>query len=103
VRQRLAREQPMQAPLLTPQIGNDIPGPLGPADGSQQLILAHFEKERQQAPPPSLPPPSPDKLARQYLQHSGYDIGELDAAASLLRSADQNNNWERQMTGKLNQ
>lgn len=102
VRQRLAHEVPIRTPMLPPQIGNDIAGPLGPADGSQQLILAHFEKERQQATP-SLPPPSPEKLAKQYLQHAGYGASEFDGAAALLRGADQNNDWERQMAGKVGQ
>lgn len=103
VRRRLAQDSPPLPPLLPPQIGNDIPGPLGPADGSQELILARFEKDRQRASGPSLPLPSPEKMARLYLQNAGYNASDFDAAASLLRSADQNTNWQRQMTGKLGQ
>jgi hypothetical protein len=98
---RSARAVSPRPPMLTPSVGNDIGGRFGTADGSDQMILARYEKD-QRASQPSLPPPmAPDKLARVYLQNAGFNPKEFDAAAPLLRAARQNDTWEQQMTGKL--
>jgi predicted Zn-dependent protease len=98
---RSARVVATRPPLLTPHVGNDNGGTFGPADGTDQIILAHYEKERRESQQALPAPPAPDKLARVYLQNAGFNPKEFDAAAPLLRAARQNDTWEQQMTGKL--
>ncbi len=93
---------PERPPLLTPRVGNDIGGSFGSADGTDRMILARYEKDRQQAQR-ALTAPQPDSLARLYLRNAGYDAKDLDAVAPLLRQADQNDSVEQLMTGKTGQ
>jgi hypothetical protein len=98
-REKPARSLPERTPLMSPSVGNDIGGRFGSADGTDQMILARYDKERRQAQQPA-PPPPPASLARTYMQSAGYDPKDLDAVAPLLRKADQNNSLEQLMTGK---
>ncbi len=97
---KLSRKLPEPPPLISPRVGNDIGGPLGSADRTDQMVLAHMEKERQQAQQALPPPPPPETVARVYLQNAGYEAKDLDAVAPLLRQADQNDSLESLMTGK---
>jgi hypothetical protein len=94
---RPARALADRAPLMSPRVGNDIGGNFGDAGGTEQMILARYEKDRQQA---RQPPPSPDLLAGGYLQSAGFNPGDLATVRPLLRKAEQNNSLEQQMTGK---
>ena len=96
---RPARTLADRSPLMSPRVGNDIGGNFGDAGGTEQMILARHEKDRQQAhQPPS--PPSADLLARSYLQSAGFNPGDLTTVRPLLRKAEQNNSLEQQMSGK---
>lgn len=102
--EQMAKTRPARAladrpPLMSPRVGNDIGGNFGDAGGTEQMILARYEKDRQhshQAPPP----PPADLLARGYLQSAGFNPGDLTIVRPLLRKAEQNNSLEQQMTGK---
>jgi hypothetical protein len=98
---RTTRNAQDRPPMMDPHVGNDIGGTFGQANGMDQIILARAEANRRQPRQPLPPPPAPDKLARLYLQNAGYSAANLDTVAPLLRSAEQNNTWEQQMTGKL--
>jgi hypothetical protein len=102
--EQIAKARPMRAlpdrpPLMTPRVGNDIGGTFGTADGTDQMLLVHYEKEHRSAQQP-LPPPPPESLARGYLQTAGFNPKDLETVTPLLRKADQNNSLEQSMTGK---
>lgn len=89
-------------PLMNPRIGNDNNGTFGSPDGSDQMILYHYEKEREQTSPlPAAPPPA-STLARMYLKDAGFDPKTLDTVAPLLRKAEKQSSMELSMTGKSN-
>jgi hypothetical protein len=98
---RPIREAAERPPILTPRIGNDIGGTFGTADGTDQMIMARYEKDRKQnrSPLASAPPP-PENLARLYLQGAGFDPKTLDSVTPLLRQADKENTLEQTMTAK---
>jgi predicted Zn-dependent protease len=106
VTEQMVQARPTRPPLsasllLNPPIGNDMGGTLAAADGSNQLIATHFEKEweqsRQTLP---APPPPPEELARKYLSNAGFDSKMLDNVMPLLRKADKQSSVELSMTGK---
>lgn len=72
-------------------------GAAEPADMTRMAELARYDKERQRERHPALPP-DPKVLARTYLVASGYRASDLDAAAPLLRAAEQEGGLERQIT-----
>jgi hypothetical protein len=80
-----------EPPTDTP-IGKDQQGLWGAPDGTHRMELARYEQRRQRTSP------STDKLAREYLRKAGYSGSELDEVTPLLRSAEQNAAFERQMT-----
>ena len=102
--EEIAKARPLRAvpdrpPLLTPRVGNDLGGAFGSSDGTDQMILAQYQKEHHPSQQP-LPPPPPESLARGYLQSAGFNAKELETVAPLLRKADLNNSLEQSMTGK---
>jgi hypothetical protein len=92
----LARADEKETPPDLP-VGTDSGGAFGSPDGTRHMELAKLENARRKAEHPL---PNPDAVARECLQRAGYNPAELDAVASLLRSADKNNAMERQFTGK---
>jgi hypothetical protein len=62
------------------------------------LDYARYDKGRRRPGSPSPPPPEPAALARSYLARAGFHEGDLDAAQSIIRKADENFQLERQMT-----
>ena len=102
--EQVAKARPARAladrpPLVSPRVGNDIGGTFGDASGTEQMLLARYEKDRQQ-PRQATPPPSADVLARGYLQSAGFNPGDLATVRPLLRKAERNNSLEQQMTGR---
>jgi hypothetical protein len=95
---RPALRRPERPPLPYVPVGNDISGPLGGAEGTRQMELARYEKNRRQAEQLPPPPPPPESLARAYLLNAGFAAADLEAVAPLLRAADQNVGLEKQMT-----
>ena len=80
-------------------VGRDAGGAFGSPDGTRLVELARFEKDRQRDTDP-LPAPNPEILARGYLEKAGYTLADLDAVAGLLREAEQNGTFYRQLQGK---
>jgi len=106
VAEQLAQARPLRnnaarPPLISPRVGNDIGGTFGPADGSEQMMLARFEKDRKNQPEATTAPPPPEMLARIYLQGAGFDAKALDTVAPILRQASKENSVEQTMTGKI--
>jgi predicted Zn-dependent protease len=105
VSEQMVQAKPARNPtpaslLLNSPIGNDIGGTFT-ADRTNDMIAAHFEKEREQSRPilPSTPPP-PERLARTYLSRAGFDPKMLETVKPLLRKADKQSSVELSMTGK---
>lgn len=92
-----ARE-PEQDPPPDLRVGNDTAGTFGPPDGARLVELSHYEKSRRPPGSPPPPPPEPHALARAYLAKTGFHEADLDAAAPILRMAEENCRLERQMT-----
>jgi predicted Zn-dependent protease len=97
---RPRRDLPEPPPLMAPRVGNDIGGTFGSADGTDQMILARYEKDRKRARQAILAPPPAEDLARIYLQNAGFNANDLAMVKPLLRKAEKNDNLEQLMTGK---
>jgi hypothetical protein len=93
-----ATRQPEREPPPDVPVGNDAGGVLGMSDGVHRVELARFERERHPRDV-TVPPPSPDVLARRYLQQAGYTLDDLDAAGPVLRQCDANGAWQKQLVG----
>jgi hypothetical protein len=76
------------------QIGRDDGGPFGAPDGTHLYELARTDKEREEAATPRLPP-SPEALARTFLEHAGYPAAQLQAVEPLLRATEQNTAFDK--------
>jgi hypothetical protein len=85
-------------PPYAPLVG-DVRGGRTP-DQTNVAEQAYFEKQnprrRESTPPPSL---DPDVLAKTYLTKAGYSADYLVKVAPLLRMAEANPVYERQLTG----
>jgi predicted Zn-dependent protease len=93
-----ARRQAAELPPLV-NVGNDLTGRFGSADGSQMAEMGRLDQARRQTAQPPPAPPAPDGLARGYLAKAGFAVTDLDAVAGLLRAADRNSTFEKQMKG----
>lgn len=105
VSEQMAQARPLtnrtQPPLLmNPHVGNDNNGTFGSSDGTDQMILAHFDKERQQARQGLPIATPPETLARIYLSSAGFDPKDLETITPLLRKADKQSSVEQSMAGK---
>ncbi len=88
--------QPERRPPADVPVGNDSGGTFGPADGTHLVELARFEQNR----PPrdvTVPPPSPDLLARRILQKAGFTLDDLDDARPLLNECEANGTLRKQL------
>jgi hypothetical protein len=91
-----ARGPEVEPPPYT-RIGNDTFGSTVPSDLTYQAELAKYDKTRRRpaAPPP---PPDPKELARALLLRAGYQAADLVTALPLLKAAEENMDWEKQLT-----
>jgi hypothetical protein len=86
----------------TPPIPLPIGGQGNPlaADPTYYVELAKFEKEHPKSDRTRpLPPPDPRKVAVAILEQAGFQKADLDAAAPILRSAEQHCTLEHQFKG----
>jgi hypothetical protein len=93
--QRLSREPP---PYVA--VGHDESAAFGGPDRTRLAELALMDKQRDQAGLSSWGPPRPDLLARSFLLRAGFAATDLQAVAPLLRAADQDATYEKQLSGK---
>jgi hypothetical protein len=91
---------PERDPPPNLHIGSELGGTFGPSDGTARAELARLDNDRKQRSLPPPPPPPPEVLARAYLEKAGFAASELQAVASLLRSAEQNTAFEKQLVGR---
>jgi hypothetical protein len=89
------REPPPDVP-----VGSEIGGSFGPADGTRRAELARLDSERKQRALPPPTPPAPETLARAYIERAGFSPSDLQAVAPLLRAAEDNTAYEKQLTGR---
>jgi hypothetical protein len=98
-REALATPSARERPILPPMevaVGNDAAGSLGPADQIHQAELAKFDQEHPRQPRP-VALPDPQILARAYLTKAGFAATDLDAVAPILRAAQENNAFAKQI------
>ena len=93
-----AARQPDRGPPLEVRIGNDQGGRFGEASGTSLAEKGRADKERL-PPDVVLPPPPPEVLARAYLQNAGYKPTDLADVRALLRKAEDNSTFEKQVNG----
>jgi hypothetical protein len=79
------------------EFGHDVGGNFRTDDGTHLAELAIWEKTHAKPGSKVTLPPDPMVLARGYLKRSGFQERVLDDAAPLIRLADKNSAWERQM------
>ena len=94
------RQPERQLPIDVP-VGNDSGGRFGPSDGIRQVELAKLDRERLPRDV-VIPPPSPDLLARRYLQKAGYTLEDLDAVRPLLKQCEANSTWRKELLRSSN-
>jgi hypothetical protein len=80
----------------TETVGRDASGPIGSPDGTRFIEQARIESKQ---PPTGKDRrlPSPEVLAKTYLSRAGYDVRALTEVAPLLRQAEDNYSFEKQM------
>jgi hypothetical protein len=91
---------PERDPPPNLHIGSEIGGSFGPSDGTLRAEMARADNDRKQRSLPPPPPPAPDSLARAYMQRAGFSATDIQAVAPLLRAAEQNTAFEKQMGGR---
>jgi hypothetical protein len=74
-------------------IGTDSRSAYLSPDPARLAELARYEKERHTV----RPMPNPEVLAREYLQKAGFALTELEKVAPLLRAAEENYSFEKQL------
>lgn len=78
-------------------VGNDHRGVWGSVDGTHRMELAKFEMQQKRQRELILP--SPSELARQYLKRAGHRDQALDEVEPLLREAERQSTFEKQLSG----
>jgi hypothetical protein len=89
---------PDRGPPVNVPVGTDSRGAFGAADGVRLAELAKYDKTRHRPDDPLPPPPDPDVLARTYLTNAGFTTADLDDVAPLLKTAEANVTFERQLS-----
>ncbi len=97
-RQEMAAPPPDHGPPVDAPVGNDYAGTLGSADRTHAMELAVYEHKRRATALAAATPPDPDALARDLFEKAGGTAADFDAAAPLLRSAEEHMTFEKQMT-----
>jgi hypothetical protein len=82
------------------RIGSEIGGSFGPSDGTNRAELARLDEMRKKRSLPPPPPPAPEGLARAYLKRAGFSADDLQAVAPLLRAAEANTTFEKQLNAR---
>jgi hypothetical protein len=89
---------PNQEPPQEVRVGNDNAGVVGSADQTHLAELGKFEQEHRRPTAPTLPPPDPQVLARNYLLRAGFTEKDFEEAAPVLQAAAANSTFEKQLT-----
>ena len=96
-RQEMAPPPPDRGPPMDVPVGADYAGPLGSPDRTHAMELAVYEHKRRATALAAATPPDPDALARNLFDKAGGSAADFDAAAPLLRSAEEHMTFEKQM------
>jgi hypothetical protein len=102
--QKPNREPFNPEPPYQPRVGGGTVGSIDPTY-TQQAELGLWEKDhpRIRPVPSSAPPPDPKELSRCYLTKAGFSADQLDKVAPVLRIAEANPIYEKQLgTRQLN-
>jgi hypothetical protein len=98
-RQELEATAPQdRGPSMDTPVGNDHGGVFGAPDGTRAAELAVYEQKRRKAALEAATPANPDVLARAILEKAGGTPADLEAAAPLLKRADEHITFEKQMS-----
>jgi hypothetical protein len=93
-----ALPRPERRPPPAMAVGRDETARFGAADGTHLFELAQIDQECERAAVTT--PPSPDALARKFLERTGNKVAELQAIEPLLRAAEKNTAFDRMATGR---
>ena len=96
-RQEQAAPPPDHGPPMDAPVGTDYGGAFGPPDGTRAMELAVYERKHRKLTEAAAAPPDVDALARALLEKSGGAPADWQAAAPLLRAADEHMAFEKQM------
>jgi hypothetical protein len=97
--QALIAPPPDRGPPMDAPVGKDYAGAFGPADGTRAEELAVHERKHRKTVEAAAAPPDADALTRAILEKAGGTGADLDAAAPVLRAADEHMTFEKQMNG----
>ena len=89
---------PGRGPSMDTPVGNDYAGVFGPPDGTRAMELAVYDQKRRKAALAAATPADPDALGRAILEKAGGTSADAEAAAPLLRRADEHITFEKQMS-----
>lgn len=94
-RETISTGRPRRGDFVSPseQIGSEVGGSFGSADGTRLMELGHLKRQQDRV---KMPPASPDALAGRYLGKAGIDPAVLADVAPLLRQAEEQGRMERQ-------
>lgn len=94
-RETISSGRPRRGTFIPPseQIGSEVGGSFGSADGTRLMELGHLKRQQDRV---KMPPASPDALAGRYLGKAGIDPSVLADVAPLLRQAEEQGRMERQ-------
>jgi hypothetical protein len=99
-RRQRAGPPPDHGPPMDAPVGTDYAGAFGPPDGTRTMELAVYEHKRRKAADAAAAPADAEVLAKAILEKAGGTAADLDAAAPLLRDAEDHMMLEKQMGGK---
>jgi len=92
-------------PPFAPQVGSDVVGAGGNGDPSMtrqaERALWQQSQPRKQSGA-FISAPNPAELSRNFLNKAGYNPDELIRVGPLLRQAEANPNYEKQLSGSKN-
>jgi Peptidase family M48 len=97
--QALVAPPPDYGPSMDVPVGKDYAGAFGPPDGTRAVELAVYERKHRKMVEAANTPADAEALTRVILEKAGGTTADLEAAAPVLRAAEEHMTFEKQMNG----